>query len=97
MKARLYYEAHITVKAEDDGFDLFAESTRYADWKASQFSEDEVDDMSGMWFASYRSTDMEVIRQRTATAIRALKKLGYEVMRWKIEDTLLDSKYGDTL
>lgn len=34
---------------------------------------------------------------RTETFCRALQLMGYKVIRYKIEETLIDSKYNDTL
>lgn len=97
MKARLYFESHITV--EDDGgvFDTFAAWARGRDWRASRFSEDEVDDYNGKWFMSARGTDLEATKTHSKETLMGLYDAGYTVLRWKVEDTLLDSKHGDTL
>lgn len=100
MKTRLYYEAHITVAADSghpdfNTFEHFAEAARYGGWKASRFNEDEVDDMSGMWFASNRHDELGIIKHEVLKALFAFRNLGYSVLRWKIEDTVVDSKHGD--
>lgn len=96
MKARLYYEAHITVNEGTD-FASFAEWQRGEGMRASRFSEDEVDDYNGKWFLSYRNEDLQTTKSVIAVMCSQLEKCGYTVLRWKIEDTVLDSKYGDAL
>lgn len=97
-KSRLYYEAHITVEAgTEDQWAYFAEGARSVGWRASKFSEDEVDDMSGKWFLSYRHEILDVVKVTIIGIVRAINRLGFQVLRYKIEDTLLDSKHGDTI
>lgn len=94
-KARLYYEMHITVKAVGE-WDAFAGAVTHAKWKASKFDVDDVDAMHGQWFLSARWPTMEGCKKRMKAALDALRARGYEILRWKIEDTMLDSKHGDT-
>lgn len=97
-KARLYYEAHITVEAApDDEWGRFSHSARVSGWRASRFSEDEVDDMDGKWFLSTRDIDYDKIKDDIISAICWMEDNGFQVLRYKIEDTLLDSKHGDTI
>jgi hypothetical protein len=97
-KARLYYEAHITVEAgTEDQWEGFARASRSVGWRASKFSEDEVDDMSGKWFLSYRHEILDVVKATIIGSVRGITSLGFQVLRYKIEDTLLDSKHGDTI
>lgn len=91
-----YFEAHITVEAGDD-WDKFAENVRLNGWRASKFDEDEVDDMSGKWFMSMRSNSLAGIMRAMKNAIVGIEGLRYKVLRYKIEDTILDSKLGDSL
>lgn len=95
-RSRLYYEAHVTVEEGPD-WELFAHSARATDWRASKFDEDEVDDMSGKWFLSCRGEDLDQVRGWVRSMIADLEESGLTVLRWKIEDTVLDSKHGDTL
>lgn len=94
--ARLYYELHITLDAGDN-FDDFLKICNKMDWRGSRFSEDEVDHYHGKWFASNRCTRESSIKIWLKQAIEAFQEAGYTVVRWKAEDTLLDSKYGDLL
>lgn len=99
--SRLYYEAHITVDSDkpiQQGkvFSDFSEMTS-KDFKTSMFDEDNVDDYNGKWFASARSTNLDLMKLKIKNQVDFYNKNNYPVIRWKIEDTVLDSKYGDTL
>jgi hypothetical protein len=95
MMTRLYYEAHITVAAATD-FARFADVSRHMGWRASKFDEDEVDDMSGYWFLSFRDPNLTVAKRHVHEELRFLREQGFKPVRWKIEDTVLDSKHGDS-
>lgn len=96
QKAKLYYEAHITCDSGND-FDEFTTIAKYNGWRSSRFDEDNVDFYNGKWFLSYRETDLKTMKSSIKLIINELKQAGYSVIRWKIEDTLFDSKYGDVL
>ncbi len=93
--ARLYYEAHITVDAGDD-WQHFIETVP-SSYRCSKFDEDQVDNYHGKWFCSARGTALEDFKGDLSETINTLTENGYNVIRWKIEDTLLDSKHGDVL
>ena len=94
-----YHEAHITVEPmlASLTFDLFRE--RYADeaWRVSAFSEDDVDHIGGKWFLTARHKSYREMRGMVASKVGQLREAGLTVLRAKIEDTLLDTKYGDKL
>lgn len=96
-KARLYYEAHVTVEARETENDwmTFKMIASNCGWRASKFSEDEVDDYHGKWFLSWRGEELEDTTRAVRAMVSALLGGGYIVIRWKVEDTLLDSKHGD--
>jgi hypothetical protein len=97
MTTRLYYEAHITVEASNDvAFETFAAKARAMGWRASKFDEDEVDDMNGNWFLSFRDPSLTVTKRFIKEQLVCLRCNGLIPIRWKIEDTVLDSKHGDT-
>lgn len=97
MRTRHYYEAHVTVEPNDD-WDHFANVSRQVGWRVSKFDEDEVDDMSDKWFMSIRHSDFDRIRAKVSAAVKFIsEEWNMKVLRWKIEDTLLDSAGGDTL
>lgn len=98
MRSDRYYEAHVTVEAGPQVlWDAFAGKARAMGWRASRFDEDEVDDMSGKWFLSFRHEQRLEIIHEVGRMVGVMSSLGHEVLRWKIEDTVLDSKLGDTL
>ena len=92
----LYYEAHITVEAGLDCYWTDFTNLFPGTFKCSKFDEDQVDDYNGKWFMSARDTDLDSIILTIRMAVERLEHLGFSVLRWKIEDTVLDSKYGDT-
>lgn len=109
MRSRLYLEAHITVKpptlAEYEAapkggvydFEEFANVVSLLGWRASMFAADEVDGITGKWFASSRAERLTTIAYSVLAAVSKLEEIGLVVERWKIEDTLFDSKQGDAL
>lgn len=98
MKARLYFEAHITAEAitHPEGFAFFKEALGDS-WKVSRFDEDEVDGYDGKWFASARGVVLHPVETLVAAGVHSLQEAGFTVLRAKIEDTLLDTKHGDTI
>ena len=99
MKTLLYFEAHITC---DRGLSViswpaFCEIAKEGDWKASKFDQDDVDGYHDKWFMSARDTDFQLLKQRMSVTVTKLTLANFNVIRWKIEDTILDSKYGDML
>jgi hypothetical protein len=97
-EARLYFEAHITVdRPETNDWNLFKWIGLKYDWKCSKFDQDDVDGYHNKWFMSARDTDLETLKVRVKNTTLLLINGEFNVIRWKIEDTVLDSKYGDTL
>lgn len=95
-KVRLYCELHVTVEPFGS-WDEFKEFMDRLNWRASRFDEDLVDNYSGKWFISQRAEDQIECGPMLAGIVGHLVNANYTVLRWKAEDTLLDSKYGDTL
>lgn len=96
-KAKLYFEAHITVDQKADEFWTEFVNIYPSYFRHSKFDVDDVDNYHGKWFMSARSEELESMKELIKNAIDILNTFGYNVVRWKIEDTLLDSKYGDIL
>lgn len=96
--SRLYFEAHITLepKAGCD-FDTFRRGFQNDLWRVSAFAEDDVDNIVGKWFITSRSKSEVTMVNMVRTMCSALKSQGFTVLRAKIEDTIIDSKYGDQL
>lgn len=105
MKSLLYFEAHITCDAAapydsvsiEDSWQDFCYISKLFDWKASKFDQDDVDGYHDKWFMSARGYELEGVKKRVKETIESLSLNGFNVIRWKIEDTILDSKHGDTL
>lgn len=98
--ARLYFELHVTVDSEGSSevdFEAFKRMMTLIGWKASRFDQDDVDDYHGKWFASQRCTTDASIREELSAVLFVCSTCYWPVLRWKAEDTLLDSKHGDTL
>jgi|SRR6185369_3326168 len=96
---RLYYEAHITfepAKSEGYTYENFASGMRALGWRASKFEHDDVDGIAGKWFVSARDKSYSRLKGRVVGMVNGLSYCG-KVMRYKIEETMLDSKEGDTL
>lgn len=98
-KPRLYLEMHITVEPHPASkFEEFRSLAAGGGWAASLFDQDDVDRYHNKWFMSARETSDEAsAKVRLRNTLEHLRLAGYKVIRWKIEDTLLDSKYGDEL
>lgn len=98
MKARLYFEAHLTVEAQEDPAEFYRMKDLLGpSWKVSRFDEDEVDGYDGKWFASARGEVLSPVENLVANGALTLQSHGFTVMRAKIEDTLLDTKHGDRI
>lgn len=101
MRAKLYYESHVTIDpptrgqervvqalSKEQGFRLAKLFMR----KAAQ-EEKHQDDA----FMTAHSMELDDIRTRTANLVRSLQMFGIKVRRYKIEDTVLDSRNFDEL
>lgn len=96
-KAKYYFEAHITVDQKENEFWSEFINICPSYFKHSKFDVDDVDNYHGKWFMSARSEELENIKLLVKSTIDILNNFGYNVVRWKIEDTLFDSKYGDNI
>lgn len=99
METRLYYEAHITVAPYTQGSVLDASmqaACKKYGMRVSTFlmfhSEAQPDA-----FTSIRDKNLDSIKARMSGAVKFLRMNGHTVKRFKIEDTVLDSKHGDEL
>lgn len=95
--SRLYYEAHITVPPlEPRQVSEIDEYCTTNQWRRSTF-EMHKDGLVPNAFVSARHKSRTAIIGMVADMIKWLLARGYTVLRWKIEDTLLDSSKGDRL
>ncbi len=97
----LYYEAHITIEPVFDGERELAAGIckpygfKLADLLMKKRSEDTEERSANDTFMTGHSKSYKDIAERTKECIIHLQKLGYKVWRYKIEDTLLDSRSED--
>lgn len=98
-----YYEAHVTVEPVfDDALEEFkriaaAHQFRVADLLMQKRAEDTPERSKYDTFCTGRATDYVVLLNLMVSMIRQLKLQGFKVWRYKIEDTLFDSRHEDTL
>lgn len=90
-----YFEGHITVEPGLD-WEYFRAGTAGCGFRASRFDEDHVDEAHGKWFLSFRADDATILKNNIKAMIYTLRGLGYTVLRWKVEQTILDSALGDS-
>ena len=94
--ARLYYEAHINFARNN----LTPEAggkieAMFSNWKLATFEMHKDREPTG--FITGRHKNLHAIKTQVLEAVYILQDMGIEVLRWKIEDTVLDSKHGDQL
>lgn len=98
-----YFEAHITFMP--DSVEMYRDKMSYAEfaeamselgWRASKFEHDDVDGIAGKWFVSARDASYAKLESEVRGMVHGLSASG-TVERYKIEETLLDSKCRDTL
>lgn len=94
-----YYEAHITIEPVF-GEQLFNFQELCLDFgfQASDFllkkrPQDTPERSQYDQFCTTRDQDLDSIQTRMASLISKLKVAGYKVWRYKIEDTLIDSRH----
>lgn len=103
MRSKLYYEAHITIDpvfderreqarktAEAYGFRLAKLIMRKKEADAEQPSRDDT-------FMTGHGVEFADIERRTIGCVKAVQRHGFTVRRYKIEDTVLDSRSNDEL
>lgn len=99
--SKLYYEAHITIEPvfdyRRDVAGVIAESNKFklADLLMKKRSEDTEKRSSKDTFMTGHSKSRLDIEKRTRDTIVQLQEHGFKVWRYKIEDTLLDSRTED--
>lgn len=99
---RHYYEAHVTVEPVfDERLSLFKEVCK--DYKfhvatlLMQKRKNDTEERSkNDSFCTGRGISFTDIKQRMLALVNRLEKEGFKVWRYKIESTLLDSRYDDT-
>lgn len=96
-ESRLYYEAHVTIPPLDNAqIEQVDQLCQRMDWRRSTF-ELHKGGLTPNAFVSCRDKSRAAIVARTAEMVSALVRQGHTVLRYKVEDTLLDSNKGDHL
>lgn len=98
MRSRLYYEAHITIDPvpESEREEVEAIAAQF-DFRLAKLLMDKGQPNSKDAFMTVRSGDLDEIKGLVRRCVSRLSVCGYRVRRWKIEDTLFDSRAGDGL
>lgn len=103
MKAKYYFESHITIEPVfGEQLEQIKEICKEFDFKVAELlmkkREDDTEERSKFdTFATGHGKDLDVIKYRTKTLAEKLISAGFKLWRYKIEDTLLDSRFEDTL
>ena len=97
-----YYESHVTIEpvfnerleelkelVEVNGF-------RVADLLMKKREEDKEERSKNDTFCTARDWSFEKLRGRTISVVRNLRNRGFAVWRYKIESTVVDSRYDDS-
>ena len=101
--SKLYYEAHVTIEPVfDERREQVSELATTHGFKLAELlmkkrAEDTEERSSKDTFMTAHSRSLNDITQRTVKAVVALQIAGYKVHRYKIEDTVLDSRHADGL
>lgn len=96
MQSNLYYESHITVEPVfGERLDLFKKLAKIFTFKVADLlmqkrNEDTPERSKFDTFCTARCKEYELIEQNTLNLVEILKEHGFQVWRYKIEDTLLD-------
>jgi hypothetical protein len=101
--AKHYYEAHVTIEPVFDKDLTFVKafaSTHHfklADLLMKKREVDTEERSSKDTFMTSHSKNLEEITERTKSVVKGLVASGFKVWRYKIEDTVLDSRIEDEL
>lgn len=95
-RTKLYFEAHVTIEpVYDDRLDRVTEIARtygfrVADLLMKKRATDTPTRSTCDTFTTGRSTSYKALHARTIALVAALTTSGYDVWRYKIENTLID-------
>jgi hypothetical protein len=92
------FEIHITLEpCGNKSYDEFVAVVlgTIGSWKVRKFEHDGVDGMEGKWFLTRRESTLEMAKTRARQIVRCLEFFNAQVLRFKIEQTMIDSKLGD--
>jgi hypothetical protein len=101
--SKLYYECHVTIEPVFDA-DLIKVGSigekyffRVADLLMQKRHEDMPTRSKFDTFLTGRHMNYDVLQERMVALVKNLQECGYKIWRYKIEDTILDSKLNDGL
>lgn len=100
---KLYYEAHVTIEPVFDERRCAASEIakryrfRLAELLMQKRQSDSAERSRYDTFMTANGHVLEDIENRTRGLIEALREAGFKVWRYKIEDTLVDSRFRDSL
>lgn len=96
MESKLYYEVHVTIEpVEQDKYVLFEKLAAAQGFWCSEWALKKENGYN--FFATTRSKSYDGAYSRMYHLITSLAVRGFKVLRYKIEDTVLDSKIEDIL
>ena len=99
--AKFYFESHVTIEPVfENRLDLFKticqkHRFRVADLLMQKRKNDKPERSKHDSFCTSRSKLFYQIKQDTINLVLELKENGFDVWRYKIEDTMMDSKIDD--
>lgn len=103
MESKLYYEAHITIEPVFDErlakVKMLAERFQFkvADLLMQKRPEDTAERSKFDTFMTGHSKKYTDLNNRLGLLTCALQEAGFTVWRYKIEDTIIDSRHEDVL
>lgn len=98
-KARLYYEAHVTIEPVEDPARkvLAAELAQAQKFRLATLLKQNQELSRLDTFMTGHGMELEDLTLRLQKLVRALMFHGFDVWRYKIEDTIMDSRSYDEL
>ena len=99
----LYFECHITIEPVFDGklshADFLAKKHKFsvADLLMKKREKDTLKRSEMDTFMTGRNKSFNTLKTNMESLIKELLAEGFKVWRYKIEDTILDSKFNDSL
>lgn len=94
-----YYEAHINLGKMDKTLEIvLPEVLKGIDFKTTDIVALPIKGLESEDFykiITTKDTNLETMKLRVSSAVEQLIDMGYDVQRYKIESTIIDSKYED--